>query len=144
MRVALFKFLERARTEGGRCYCVLYEFNDPELGSILIGSQFVYIILSNAGDNDSTNSATRQALHESNKDAMDRNLGSGHIRHNKFVIYVDSNNKPQAVLTGSTNWTSEICGQTNNAILIESHKIPIFFFGILESSKRRQESKIRF
>ncbi len=78
----------------------MYEFNDPELESVLIGSPFVHIILSNAGVDDSTNRSTRQALHESNTDTIDRILGSGHLGHNKFVIYVDSNDKPQTILTG--------------------------------------------
>ncbi len=139
MRVALFKLLERARTQGGKCYCALYEFNDPELESVLIGSPFVHIILSNAGIDDSTNRSTRQALHESNTDTIDRILGSGHIGHNKFVIYVDSNNKPQTVLTGSTNWTATgLCGQTNNAIIIESSHIATLF---LEYWNRLREDK---
>jgi len=44
---------------------------------------------------------------------------SGHIVHNKFLIYVDARGKPQAVLTGSTNWTATgLCAQTNNALVI--------------------------
>jgi phosphatidylserine/phosphatidylglycerophosphate/cardiolipin synthase-like enzyme len=46
---------------------------------------------------------------------------SSHIVHNKFLIYVDSNNTPQAVLTGSTNWTATgLCAQTNNALVIDN------------------------
>src|ERR1700687_3891219 len=44
---------------------------------------------------------------------------SGHIVHNKFLIYVDGKNTPQAVLIGSTNWTTTgLCAQTNNALVI--------------------------
>jgi len=51
---------------------------------------------------------------------MDRMLKKGHIGHNKFIVYVKGN-KPQAVLTGSTNWTpTGLCAQSNNAILLES------------------------
>ena len=137
--------MERARTNGGKCYCALYEFNDPELESILIGSPFVHIILSNAGIDDSTNRSTRQALHESNTDTIDRILRTGHIGHNKFVIYVDSNDNPQAVPTGSTNWTANgLCGQTNNALIIESPKIATFFLEYWNRLKRRQKSNFRF
>jgi hypothetical protein len=45
---------------------------------------------------------------------------SAHIVHNKFLIYVDGSNKPQAVLTGSTNWTATgLCAQTNNTLVID-------------------------
>ncbi|TIQ01560.1 MAG: hypothetical protein E5X57_34365, partial [Mesorhizobium sp.] len=38
--------------------------------------------------------------------------------HNKFAVYRDAQGKPQAVMTGSTNWTSTgICGQSNNAFI---------------------------
>ena len=49
---------------------------------------------------------------------------SAHIVHNKFLIYVDANGKPQAVLTGSTNWTATgLCAQTNNALVIEESQV---------------------
>jgi phosphatidylserine/phosphatidylglycerophosphate/cardiolipin synthase-like enzyme len=45
---------------------------------------------------------------------------SNHIVHNKLLIYVDDKGKPQAVLSGSTNWTATgLCAQTNNAFVIE-------------------------
>jgi phosphatidylserine/phosphatidylglycerophosphate/cardiolipin synthase-like enzyme len=68
---------------------------------------------------------------EENKDAWDslsasanesfyRLPPSGHIVHNKFLIYVDGKKHPQAVLTGSTNWTATgLCAQTNNALVID-------------------------
>jgi hypothetical protein len=49
---------------------------------------------------------------------------SKHIGHNKFGVIVSKTGQPLAVLTGSTNWTpTGLCGQTNNAILIEDEKI---------------------
>lgn len=73
---------------------------------------------------------------EENKDAPDelanstpnqiwyRQPPSGHIVHNKFLIYVDRNRNPQAVLTGSTNWTpTGLCAQTNNALVIEDPQV---------------------
>ena len=73
---------------------------------------------------------------EENKDAHDelsnstasqiwyRLPPSGHIVHNKFLIYVDVKGKPQAVLVGSTNWTATgLCAQTNNALVIEDPRV---------------------
>jgi hypothetical protein len=38
-----------------------------------------------------------------------------------LCIYVDSNDVPQAVLLGSTNWTATaLCGQANNALIVEN------------------------
>ena len=49
---------------------------------------------------------------------------SSHIVHNKFLVYVDRRNKPQAVLTGSTNWTTTgLCAQTNNALVIDDANV---------------------
>lgn len=123
---ALPALLARARENGGHCYCALYELNDTELLQHLIGATNVHIILSNAGDkgSDSENEPARQSLKDSNVDVTDRLLTSGHIGHNKFIVYVDSKDVPQAVLTGSTNWTSNgMCAQTNNTIIIESQKV---------------------
>src|SRR5262245_36020696 len=48
-----------------------------------------------------------------------RLLPNNQIGHNKFVVYVDKQNKPRAVLLGSTNWTpTGLCGQTNNTIVL--------------------------
>ena len=48
-------------------------------------------------------------------------MPTGHIGHNKFVVYADAAGKPAAVLLGSTNWTANgLCAQTNNSLVIES------------------------
>ena len=147
IRKALFELLNRAKYNGGHCYCALYEFNDPELESLMLGSSYVHVILSNTGTDDKVNKPTRQALHESNVDVTDRMLGSGHIGHNKFVVYVDSTNTPRAVLTGSTNWTATgLCGQTNNALIIESDDIASIFFRYwkqLRDDLSRQDTDFR-
>lgn len=126
---ALSALLERAKKEGGQCYCALYELSDPQLLQLLIGSPYVHIILSNTGKDDHTNAAARQALHESHTDITDRMLSGSAIGHNKFVVYVDSNGKAQAVLAGSTNWTSTgLCGQTNNSLIIESQEVASIYY----------------
>jgi phosphatidylserine/phosphatidylglycerophosphate/cardiolipin synthase-like enzyme len=132
-------FFNRATLEGGKYYAALYELTDDELINDLTKNKNTEIILSNANSskkvtvngkrktvsiNDGTNEKTRKALHNmKNIIVHDRMLGT-HIGHNKFVIYVDSNNKPKSVLTGSTNWTATgLFGQTNNMVIIESEGI---------------------
>jgi phosphatidylserine/phosphatidylglycerophosphate/cardiolipin synthase-like enzyme len=116
--------LDRAATTGGRCYAALYELNDTELLQLLIGSPYVHLVLSDAGTDDATNEPARQSLTESHADLTSRMMPSGHIGHNKFVVYVDAAGQARAVLSGSTNWTDTgLCGQANNAILIESGEL---------------------
>jgi phosphatidylserine/phosphatidylglycerophosphate/cardiolipin synthase-like enzyme len=55
--------------------------------------------------------------------------GSGHIGHNKFIVYLDAAGTPRSVLTGSTNWTwSGIAGQSNNCIRIDDDNVAGAFF----------------
>lgn len=112
----------RAQDEGGSCRAALYELNDDELIGLLDDPDHVSLVLSNAGsydDPDATNHDARQKLHDDHVDVTDRMLGSGHIGHDKFVVYVDSDGTPQAIQSGSTNWTSTgLCAQANNAILL--------------------------
>ncbi len=125
----LRSLLDRAASSSGRCYAALYELNDPELEQLLIGSPYVHLILSNTGADDKTNEAARQALEESHVDLMSRMLPNGHIGHNKFVVYADASGAPQAVLTGSTNWTDlGLCGQANNAVIIENAQVAQAFY----------------
>ncbi|MDP3226333.1 MAG: phospholipase D-like domain-containing protein, partial [Rubrivivax sp.] len=70
------------------------------------------------------NEEARSTLQGTAFEKFDRIMPSGRIAHNKFLIYVDSKGKPQAVLTGSTNWTSTgLCTQTNNTIVIDDAKV---------------------
>jgi hypothetical protein len=129
LETGVVTLLERTRKNGGECYCALYELSDQDLIEHLTGlGKKVHIVLSNAGedteegskDGDSTNVEARSELHKLKLDVTDRMLRKGQIGHNKFVVYVDKKG-PQAVLSGSTNWTpTGLCAQSNNAILIES------------------------
>jgi phosphatidylserine/phosphatidylglycerophosphate/cardiolipin synthase-like enzyme len=120
--------LNRAKTDNGKCYCALYELSDKDLIDHLEGLKSkVQIVLSNAGedteegsnDGDSTNHDARKALHELKIDVTDRMFRTGHIGHNKFVVYVKGN-QAKAVLCGSTNWTATgLCAQSNNSIIFE-------------------------
>ena len=134
----LKKLLDRAGTDGGELYCALYELADDELKKALETSGArCHLILSNtslakpqgAGSKankiwDAENAPERPILKKAHVDLVDRLFNNDHIGHNKFVVYVDSNGQPRTVLTGSTNWTSTgLCGQTNNALLIESNEV---------------------
>lgn len=129
LREAMLALFAKARAEGGRMYCALYELTDPELEEQLLqGRAFVHLILSNTGTDDAENQPARQALHEAGIDITDRTVGSGHIGHNKFVVYVGSDDVPKAVWTGSTNWTDTgLCAQSNNGILIESASLAAIY-----------------
>ena len=126
---ALLALLNRARRESGQCYAALHEINDPELMQTLMGTPSLHLILSSNGKNDEVNRGNRQALQESNIDIADRILKGDYTGHNNFVVYVDRSGRPQSVLTGSANWTSTaLCGQSNNALVIEDPIIAGFFF----------------
>jgi hypothetical protein len=117
----LESLLDLALQQGGSCYAALYELTDPELLQKLLNLPSLHLILSNTAPGDKENTPARQALHEKGIDIIDRFVPSGHIGHNKFVVYVGPNNQPQAVLLGSTNWTdTAICAQSNNALLVQN------------------------
>jgi phosphatidylserine/phosphatidylglycerophosphate/cardiolipin synthase-like enzyme len=130
MIVTLKSLLARAVAEGGECYCAIYELNDKELiQQLLQTGQRVHIILSTAGTADSTDKDARQQLHAAGIDITDRMLSSAHIGHNKFVVYVGSDNVAKAVLAGSTNWTyTGLCAQSNNSVIIEDPAIANFYW----------------
>lgn len=128
MVATLTDFAARGK-KGGSIYAALYELTDSELIDALIGvGKKLNIVLANivsrppkggaeevAGENDNAKEKLRQA-----STLLYRSAPSQHIVHNKFLVYVDARGKPQAVLTGSCNWTGTgLCAQTNNAILID-------------------------
>ncbi|MGO9469683.1 MAG: phospholipase D-like domain-containing protein [Isosphaeraceae bacterium] len=122
-------FVTRAKTSGS-IYAALYELTDLELVQSLFGiGNKLNIVLANivskpkpggseevAGENDDSEAK----LKESAASLLYREPPSSHIVHNKFLIYVDASGTPQAVLTGSCNWTDTgMCAQTNNSIVIQ-------------------------
>lgn len=132
---ALTSLLKRAKVEGGKCYCALYELTDPELiGALKKSKGLVEVILSNADSSekdeegkdqkvyDGTNAESRNDLRKALGSALhDRLLPKGnYIGHNKFVVYTDAEGTAKSVLTGSTNWTQTgLCAQSNNILVIE-------------------------
>jgi phosphatidylserine/phosphatidylglycerophosphate/cardiolipin synthase-like enzyme len=107
-------------------FCALYEFQDPEVIDHLAKlKDKANIILSNmpgATDGKKTNDTyaeQRQQIRDAGANVIDRFMPSSHIGHNKFQVL--DNGGPQAVLFGSTNWTSNaLCAQTNNSIIARS------------------------
>jgi phosphatidylserine/phosphatidylglycerophosphate/cardiolipin synthase-like enzyme len=111
---------------GGEVFCALYEFQDPEVIDHLAKlKDKANLILSNmpgATDGKKTNDTyaeQRQQIRDAGANVIDRFMPSSHIGHNKFQVL--DNAGPQAVLFGSTNWTSNaLCAQTNNSIIARS------------------------
>lgn len=124
---ALSSLLVRAIHDGGTCHGALYELNDPELVALLDTPGRVSLVLSNAGggaDLDDTNADARARLHRDGVDVTDRMLASGHIGHDKFLVYVAPDGTSEEILTGSTNWTSTgLCAQSNNALRIADREL---------------------
>ena len=129
--------LKRAENQGGSCYAALYELDDTELLQQLLSAKALHLILSNTGKDDATNQAARQDLHaQSGIEIIDRFVPSGHIGHNKFCVYLDSENNPQAVLSGSTNWTDTgLCTQSNNALIVENPDLAKAYFNYWQRLK---------
>src|SRR5271166_513666 len=112
--------------DGGEVFCALYEFQDPEVIDHLAKlKDKANVILSNmpgTTDGKKTNDTyteQRQQIRGAGANVIDRFMPSGHIGHNKFQVL--DKGGPQAVLFGSTNWTSNaLCAQTNNSIIARS------------------------
>jgi phosphatidylserine/phosphatidylglycerophosphate/cardiolipin synthase-like enzyme len=139
---ALTGFVDKAK-DSGKIYAALYELGDDELVDKLCGlGARLNIILSDSKvkEEDKTkakvkgkdgkmhypsktvdgNAASRSLLKESGAKTWDRVMRTGHIGHNKFLVYVNKDNKAESVLFGSTNWTKTgLCTQTNNTLIID-------------------------
>lgn len=127
--------LDRADASNGTVNAALYELNDPQgLEKRLQAAdhkgkpQSRHVILGNERISKTKTAPAVEDAHAKNRanlkaagvDVIDRILGDQRIPHNKFMV-LNQNNKPVAVLTGSTNWTSTgLCTQTNNALIVES------------------------
>jgi len=124
---ALTGFVARAKTSGS-IYACLYELSDLELIKALksIGKRLNLVISNSVARNPVTKKVTdandpaRQEVEKTAKTVVYRAMPSGHIGHNKFLVYVNSASKPTAVLLGSTNWTATgLCAQTNNTLVVD-------------------------
>lgn len=144
--------LQRAQTEGGTCYAALYELTDEELIAGLEATDHTELVLANANSSktvhgkpktvyDGTNAKVRTRLRgNADLDVTDRMLKGNSIGHNKFVVYADPQRQFRSVLTGSTNWTATgLCGQTNNAILIEDEAVASHYFTFWTRLRNEQD-----
>lgn len=139
---------------GGRFHGALYELEDEELLKLLTdNASRLDLILSDAGSGedpdaepndkgnrptiyDTRNAPARAALQaladtQASGFILQNRLfnGTGHIGHNKFVVWLDDNGTPRSVVTGSTNWTwSGVAGQSNNCMRIDDDAIAAAFF----------------
>ena len=134
----------------GQFHAALYELDDVELLKSLLGlKERLHIILSNTGPDDSRNAPARQTLHDAGIDITDRMLANdaNQIGHNKFVVHVDEAGTPQAVITGSTNWSDTgLCTQVNNVIRINSGEVAakyLDYWKRLKSDDAQQAPKLR-
>lgn len=110
--------------DGGELFLALYELTDPLLRQLIVNhAPKVHLILSNTSLDkktdkwDTENDPARTEMHGACLAEMHDRMfnNNGHIEHNKFAVYVDKDGKPQAVLSGSTNWTGNgLCAQSNN------------------------------
>lgn len=130
---ALRGMFQRADADDGKLFMALYELSDPELLQLLLDNQKrLHLILSTAGSPakgsktwDGVNADARAKLASKLKTRLQHRMfnNSAHIGHNKFAVLVIAD-KPRAVWTGSTNWTSTgLCAQSNNTISIDSAPI---------------------
>jgi len=128
---ALTGFVDRAKSSG-KIYAALYELGDAELIAKLAGiGKRLQIVLSNSVATDiktkkktDANQLARDTLAAKDGSQWDRLMPTGHIGHNKFLVYSDQGGKPKGVLLGSTNWTpTGLCAQTNNTLVIEDPKL---------------------
>ena len=108
LRPEILSLLADTLKNKGQIYAALYELNDPELIPALEAfGKNCNLILANGAFKPPTNdeNAKVRAELKPKVSVTDRMVTSGHFAHNKFVVFCDSNGKPQQVLTGSTNWT---------------------------------------
>jgi phosphatidylserine/phosphatidylglycerophosphate/cardiolipin synthase-like enzyme len=131
----LTRLFDRAKAERGSVRLALYELADDEMCDAIIANKaHVEVILSNSSkpqggtDWDHGNAPYRKRLHDAGVVVHDRLFNNNHIGHNKFAVYRDPQKVPQAVLTGSTNWTpTGIAGQSNNAFIRDDANMAAVF-----------------
>jgi phosphatidylserine/phosphatidylglycerophosphate/cardiolipin synthase-like enzyme len=145
---ALTGFLGRAK-KSGTIYAALYELTDLELiqGLVSVGSK-LHIVMADIvaaepkkgnKTSPSENEGAWNQISNTAKESFYRQPPSGHIVHNKFLIYADASGVAQAVLAGSTNWTDTgLCAQTNNAIIIDDKNVAARYMAYWQKLKADQ------
>jgi hypothetical protein len=129
-REKLIELLQQTNKENGHIYAALFELNDPELIPLIQGfGKRAHIVLGNGSvkhKGDDENANARDALRMC--DVRDRMTAPRALAHNKYLVLRDVHQTPQAVWTGSTNWTETgLCTQANNAVLIRNVALAHFY-----------------
>jgi phosphatidylserine/phosphatidylglycerophosphate/cardiolipin synthase-like enzyme len=123
IRDKLVALLQKTNDSKGHVYAALFELDDPELIPLLQAfRKRAHVVLGNGSvkkKGQDENVKAREALQAC--DVRDRMTAPRALAHNKFLILCDADKTPQAVWTGSTNWTmTGLCTQANNAILVRN------------------------
>lgn len=132
LRTEMLALLADAKDKGKQVYGALYELADDELVDALcaLGAN-ASVVLANGSitklKTETTSEArqrdqnldARKALNAAGVVVHDRFISPGALGHNKFLVLCNKTGKPEAVWTGSTNWTSTgLCTQSNNGLLV--------------------------
>ena len=130
IRDKLVSLLGAAQSNGGHIYAALFELDDPELIPLLQGfKKRAHVVLGNGSVKKKGEDENEEARSElSGCDVKDRMSAPRALAHNKFLVICDADKSPQAVWTGSTNWTmTGLCTQANNALLIDNPAVAEFY-----------------
>ncbi|GAB4087589.1 phospholipase D-like domain-containing protein [Hydrogenophaga soli] len=142
LRTEMLAILADAKAKGKQVHGALYELADDELVDALcaLGAN-AHIVLANGSITKKVtettdqarqrdeNAPARQALNQAGVVVHDRFISPGALGHNKFLVVCTPEGKPEAVWTGSTNWTSTgLCTQTNNGLLVTHHGFAQAYF----------------
>lgn len=119
----LTSLLTNTNRNNGHVFVALFELDDPELLQLLQAfGKRAHVLLGNGsvkhkGDDENAGARTRIEM----CDVHDRMTAPRALAHNKFLVICDEHQTPQAVWTGSTNWTKTgLCTQANNAVLVRN------------------------
>jgi phosphatidylserine/phosphatidylglycerophosphate/cardiolipin synthase-like enzyme len=142
LRTEMLALMEDAKNNGKQVYAALYELADDELVQALcaLGAS-AHVVLANGSitkmKTETTaearkrdeNAVARKALNAAGVQVHDRFVAPGALGHNKLLVVCNQAGTPQAVWTGSTNWTSTgLCTQTNNGLLVTHQKFAREYF----------------
>jgi hypothetical protein len=106
-RDKLVALLSAAVADKAHIYAALFELDDPELLTLLKAlKKRAHIVLGNGSVKKKGQDENKDARDElSVCDLKDRMSAPRALAHNKFLVACDAGKQPQAVWTGSTNWT---------------------------------------
>jgi hypothetical protein len=125
----IFDILDSAKKNKSALHAALYELDDDalETAMIALGSKLNLVLANGSDKTGDGNAAARARLNEAGISTIDRLLKSKGLGHNKFVV-LTAGGTPNAVLTGSTNWsTTGLCTQINNGLVIADQKVAKVF-----------------